>query len=72
MPLNNKVRGDDYINEGHILHSVSDALFDGYQNVKTATKPYEVLDNKCMAEDDSNNDFLISKFPNYNMVKKTF
>ncbi|GJR90839.1 zinc finger, CCHC-type containing protein [Tanacetum coccineum] len=49
---------DDYICRGHILNSMSDSLFDIYQNVESAKALWESLESKYMAEDASAKKFL--------------
>ncbi|GKB82643.1 zinc finger, CCHC-type containing protein [Tanacetum coccineum] len=59
---------DDYICLGHILNSMSDALFDVYQNVESAKELWDQLEAKYMAEYTSSKKFLVSNFNNYRMV----
>ncbi|GKC11427.1 zinc finger, CCHC-type containing protein [Tanacetum coccineum] len=63
-----KWENDDYIYRGHILNSMSDALFDVYQNVGLAKELWDQLESKYMAEDASSKNFLVSNFNNYKMV----
>ncbi|GKE55739.1 hypothetical protein Tco_1494924, partial [Tanacetum coccineum] len=59
---------DDYICLGHILNSMSDALFDVYQNVESAKELWDQLEAKYMAEYTSSKKFLVSNFNNYKIV----
>nr|GEW48996.1 zinc finger, CCHC-type [Tanacetum cinerariifolium] len=52
---------------GLILNGISDSLFDIYQNVETSKELWNTLEAKYMAEDASNNKFLVSNFINYKM-----
>jgi len=63
-----KFENDDYICWGHILNSMSDALFDVYQGMELAKELWEALENKYMTEDTSSKNFLIGQFNNYKMV----
>ncbi|XP_024965792.1 uncharacterized protein LOC112505993 [Cynara cardunculus var. scolymus] len=64
----NKWENDDYICRGHILNGMSDALFDIYQNIKSAKELWDSLESKYIAEDASSKKFLVSDFNNYKMV----
>ncbi|GJR88582.1 zinc finger, CCHC-type containing protein [Tanacetum coccineum] len=59
---------DDYICRGHILNSMSDSLFDVYQNVESAKELWDQLKAKYMAKYTSSKKFLVSNFHNYRMV----
>ncbi|GJS08040.1 zinc finger, CCHC-type containing protein [Tanacetum coccineum] len=63
-----KWKNDDYICRGHILNSMSDPLFDIYQNVKSANELWDYLESKYMADDASSKKFLVSNFNNYKLV----
>ncbi|GJR89292.1 zinc finger, CCHC-type containing protein [Tanacetum coccineum] len=63
-----KWKNDDYICRGHILNSMSDPLFDIYQNVKSAKELWDSLESKYMADDASSKKFLVSNFNNYKLV----
>jgi len=47
--------------------SMSDPLFDVYQNVESAKELWDALESKYMAEDASSKKFLVSNFNNYKM-----
>ncbi|XP_057421080.1 uncharacterized protein LOC130715083 [Lotus japonicus] len=64
-----KWENDDYICRGHILNSMSDPLFDVYQNVESAKKLWDCLEFKYMAEDSSSKKFLVTDFNGYKMVE---
>ena len=58
---------DDYICLGHILNGMSDALFDVYQSVGSASELWTQLETKYINEDASSKKFLVSNFMNYKM-----
>jgi len=62
-----KFYNDDYICRGHILNSMSDALFDVYQGMESAKELWEALENKYMTEDASSKNFLVIN--NYKMLE---
>ncbi|XP_057415332.1 uncharacterized protein LOC130710180 [Lotus japonicus] len=64
-----KWENDDYICRGHILNSMSDPLFDVYQNVESAKELWDCLEFKYMAEDSSSKKFLVTDFNSYKMVE---
>lgn len=63
-----KFDNDDYICQGHILNSMSDALFDVHQGMESANELWGALGNKYVTEDASSKNFLVSQFNNYKMV----
>ena len=65
-----KFEHDDYICRGHILNSMSDALFDVYQNMESAKELWEALKNKYISEDASSKNSIVSKFNSYKMVEE--
>ncbi|XP_023762314.1 uncharacterized protein LOC111910719 [Lactuca sativa] len=58
---------DDYISKGHILNSMSDALFDIHSESLYAKELWDTLKLKYITEDASSKKFLVSNFNNYNM-----
>ncbi|GKB05235.1 zinc finger, CCHC-type containing protein, partial [Tanacetum coccineum] len=67
-----KWENDDYICHGHILNSMSGALFDVYQNMGSTKELWDQLESKYMTEDASSKKFLVSNFNNYMMVDSRF
>jgi len=49
---------------------MSDVTFDVYQGMEPAKKLLEALENKYMAKDVSNKNFLVTQFHNYRRVDK--
>jgi len=46
--------------EGHILNSMSDALFNLYQGMELAKELWVAMENKYMSEDAFNKNFVVS------------
>ena len=67
-----KFENDNYICRGHILNSMSDALFDASQGVKSAKALWTALENKYMTKDVSSKNFFMSQFNDYKMVKEHY
>ena len=65
-----KFENDDYICRGHILNSMSNALFDVYQSMESAKELWKALENKHISENASIKNFIISQFNNYKMVEE--
>ncbi|KAG2729211.1 hypothetical protein I3760_01G238500 [Carya illinoinensis] len=63
-----KLVQDDYICKGHICNTMSDTLFDAYQNKATAKDLWNTLEAKYLLEDAPSKTFLTTKFFNYNMI----
>ncbi|XP_057247239.1 uncharacterized protein LOC130589734 [Beta vulgaris subsp. vulgaris] len=63
-----KWENDDYICRGHILNSLTDPLFDLYQNVESAKELWDALEAKYISEDASSKKFLVSNFNSFKMT----
>ena len=64
-----KQRGEDeLLCRGHILNTLSDRLYDYFQQMKTAKEIWEALQFKYQAEEEGTNRFLIAKYLNFKMV----
>jgi len=59
-----KFENDDCIYQGHILNSISNALFDVHPGMASAKELWEALENKYISEDASSKNFLVSQFNN--------
>ena len=55
-----RFENDDYICRGHLLNSMSDALFDMYQSMESAKELWEALENKYISKDASSKNFIVS------------
>ena len=54
-----KWENDDYICRGHILNSLSDTLFDLYQNVESAKDLWDYLEANYISKNASSKKFLV-------------
>ena len=59
---------DDYVCNGHICNSMSDALFDIYHEMATAKEIWDALEGKYISHDATSKKFLVQKFFNYKMT----
>ncbi|GKA04703.1 zinc finger, CCHC-type containing protein [Tanacetum coccineum] len=64
----NNWENHDYVCRGLILNSMSDSLFDIYQNDESSKELWDSLDAKYITEDASSKKFLVSNFINYKMT----
>nr|GEU32071.1 putative zinc finger, CCHC-type [Tanacetum cinerariifolium] len=63
-----KWENNDYICRGHILHGMSNSLFDVYTNVESTKELWDSFESKYMAEDSSSKKFRVNNFNNYKMA----
>nr|GEY84017.1 zinc finger, CCHC-type [Tanacetum cinerariifolium] len=66
--IRTKWENNDYICRGHMLHGMSNSLFDVYTNVESTKELWDSLESKYMAEDSSSKKFLVNNFNNYKMA----
>ncbi|GKA58790.1 hypothetical protein Tco_0758103 [Tanacetum coccineum] len=64
----NKWENDDYVCRSLILNSMSNLLFDIYQNIESFKELWDFFDAIYMVEDASSNKFLVSNFTKYKMT----
>nr|GMC69074.1 uncharacterized protein LOC109152108 [Ipomoea batatas] len=63
-----KWENDDLACRGHIIHGMSDTLFDIYQYEESSKDLWDVLEAKYISEDASSRKFLVSEFNEFKMV----
>ncbi|XP_057965422.1 uncharacterized protein LOC131155963 [Malania oleifera] len=63
---------DDYICKDHICNSMSDNMFDLYQNMATTKELWDALEAKYLTNDAISMKFFIENFFNYIMVDNMF
>ncbi|KAG5527251.1 hypothetical protein RHGRI_028223 [Rhododendron griersonianum] len=53
---------------GHILHALSDRLYDFYKETKTATEIWNALEFKYKVQEEGTNKFLIAEYFDFRMI----